>query len=626
MARMGARLRYLPQRFGLVRPRAPHRLVAKVLVLALAGLLVGTACAEDEEPTARQPVSVSVEATPDQEPLTYTVRSGDTLADVASRFGVSASLLASTNDVADPNVIEAGDKLVIPGILVPAPVLPTPRGPNPFVYDDNKESFDWLPFRAELTDLRDRIDSTDATLVVGIFAGALLLPFALQIIVWLVMLLSFGLRQGARLVRLPVSRSETPESPTMGGLRRSYFAPVRWLTAAIRALRRLPRVMRRSSWEPIEDMAVSPAADSNRQPAPSATESLAEGVASGHGHGMRGRATGLATAVAAVLRAAGAGLRWLVVRLGPVALATGVAIRRAGSALFAGLYLGIARLTGAAERHTPAPAVAGASGPPSSVQPTPLTLPPATLRGSGGDQLRDRMQAWELRRAFEAGELTMDARPLVLAADRVPAGSIAMLSWPGEGGQQAWAERLPTSMKGAGGTLALSLLRFLLERAVATLKVGDERLPVRVPFTVDQVIEPEFATSLRALVGDDKETAALLELELLEAELVGPDVTVALAEVVTAVDTLRDVGVQITLGDFDARLSAAELGRLGVTTVAIDFGGAAASEERQARISDVIVGAQSLHLTVLASGLTSEEETGLAWSLGCRFLSGPVIA
>ena len=44
----------------------------------------------------------------------YTIANGDTLSGIASEFGVSVSSLASANGIADPNLIYAGQTIVIP--------------------------------------------------------------------------------------------------------------------------------------------------------------------------------------------------------------------------------------------------------------------------------------------------------------------------------------------------------------------------------------------------------------------------------------------------------------------------------------------------------------------------------
>ncbi len=64
--------------------------------------------------------------------LTYVVRSGDTLNAIARRFGISASTLATTNGLTNPNLIYVGQSLSVPMIVRDGgrsgvtPVLPPP--------------------------------------------------------------------------------------------------------------------------------------------------------------------------------------------------------------------------------------------------------------------------------------------------------------------------------------------------------------------------------------------------------------------------------------------------------------------------------------------------------------------
>jgi len=59
--------------------------------------------------------SPSLAAPPPQGGQVYTVRAGDTLAQIALRYGVSIADLASLNELADPNLILVGQRLFIPG-------------------------------------------------------------------------------------------------------------------------------------------------------------------------------------------------------------------------------------------------------------------------------------------------------------------------------------------------------------------------------------------------------------------------------------------------------------------------------------------------------------------------------
>lgn len=58
------------------------------------------------------------------EPFVYTVEPGDSLSDIAARFGVDPSVLAADNAIADPDVIVAGTRLTVP---VSAPGVPDPE-------------------------------------------------------------------------------------------------------------------------------------------------------------------------------------------------------------------------------------------------------------------------------------------------------------------------------------------------------------------------------------------------------------------------------------------------------------------------------------------------------------------
>jgi len=46
--------------------------------------------------------------------ISYTVQRGDRLGDIAHEFGVSLSVLASANDISNPNLIRAGQTLAVP--------------------------------------------------------------------------------------------------------------------------------------------------------------------------------------------------------------------------------------------------------------------------------------------------------------------------------------------------------------------------------------------------------------------------------------------------------------------------------------------------------------------------------
>jgi LysM repeat protein len=65
-------------------------------------------------------------------PFNYTVDIGETLHDIATRYGITWQLLAAYNNIANPNYIQAGTTIIIPppGTTIPTPT-PAPVVVNP---------------------------------------------------------------------------------------------------------------------------------------------------------------------------------------------------------------------------------------------------------------------------------------------------------------------------------------------------------------------------------------------------------------------------------------------------------------------------------------------------------------
>jgi LysM repeat protein len=115
---------------GGARSRQCVLLVALLLVACRPGTVSPT-----DTPTAPPPTVTltAVLAPPTPTPVIYVVQPGDSLSAIADRLGMSVEELSQANGIADPNVIQVGQKLVIPG-PTPIPVAtvpPTPTGtPN----------------------------------------------------------------------------------------------------------------------------------------------------------------------------------------------------------------------------------------------------------------------------------------------------------------------------------------------------------------------------------------------------------------------------------------------------------------------------------------------------------------
>jgi lipoprotein-anchoring transpeptidase ErfK/SrfK len=81
------------------------RWIASALLL-LALLIIGVMPARAEPPA--------------QSPTIHVVRAGESLAAIAARYGTTAAALAQLNGLANPNFIYAGQRLKLPGAAVPA--------------------------------------------------------------------------------------------------------------------------------------------------------------------------------------------------------------------------------------------------------------------------------------------------------------------------------------------------------------------------------------------------------------------------------------------------------------------------------------------------------------------------
>jgi LysM repeat protein len=104
----------------------------KLIVLAL--MLLLTACRREAAAPTATPVPVLptspptvVLPTPTSPPVTYIVQAGDSLSAIATRFDVPVEAISEANGIQDPNMIRAGQELIIPGPtpIPTATVLPT---------------------------------------------------------------------------------------------------------------------------------------------------------------------------------------------------------------------------------------------------------------------------------------------------------------------------------------------------------------------------------------------------------------------------------------------------------------------------------------------------------------------
>ncbi len=71
--------------------------------------------------TAATEAALQEEAIPTPVPREYTVKDGDTLSAIAARFGATVDDIIALNNIADPNALQVGQNLLIPGGALPTP-------------------------------------------------------------------------------------------------------------------------------------------------------------------------------------------------------------------------------------------------------------------------------------------------------------------------------------------------------------------------------------------------------------------------------------------------------------------------------------------------------------------------
>lgn len=127
------------QRAWRSKPPRSQRVVQGALALvalvavAIAAAFVMRSCDDESEvvPASLAPLTTTSTSTTTTTtttlppPVTYEIRSGDSLFSIAQLFGISVAELIELNGIDDPDRIEAGDELLIPPTATTQPPEPT---------------------------------------------------------------------------------------------------------------------------------------------------------------------------------------------------------------------------------------------------------------------------------------------------------------------------------------------------------------------------------------------------------------------------------------------------------------------------------------------------------------------
>jgi LysM repeat protein len=124
----------LPKIPGGTRGAAALLLLAAVVLFSLPtilkgvnGFIAGVTATPTPSASPTSDVSPSPTPTPTPAPQKYTVKSGDRLRDIAAQFQISMEVIMSANpQIKNPNLIKAGDVLIIPNSIPDVVTSPSP--------------------------------------------------------------------------------------------------------------------------------------------------------------------------------------------------------------------------------------------------------------------------------------------------------------------------------------------------------------------------------------------------------------------------------------------------------------------------------------------------------------------
>ena len=148
---------------------------------------------------------------------------------------------------------------------------------------------------------------------------------------------------------------------------------------------------------------------------------------------------------------------------------------------------------------------------------------------------------------------------------------------------------------------------------------------IAVNVSAVQLLEPGFAGQVAALLAETGLAPQRLEIEITESSVIGH-----LADAITVLGQLRDMGVHIAVDDFGTGYSSlAYLKRLSVNRLKIDrsFVQDIPGNASDAALVQAIVSmAHSIGLTTIAEGVETEAQRQFLADLGCEQYQGYLLA
>ncbi|MGB3378018.1 MAG: EAL domain-containing protein [Allopontixanthobacter sediminis] len=231
-----------------------------------------------------------------------------------------------------------------------------------------------------------------------------------------------------------------------------------------------------------------------------------------------------------------------------------------------------------------------------------------------------RRLEFSLRHAIERGELLLNFQPVVDAYKENIVSFEALLRWQSkEHGFVSPAKFIPLA---EDTRLIVPIGEWVLEQACLEAVNWPAHIRIAVNVSGEQLIEPEFASTVVRSLAKSGLTANRLEIEVTESIFLR-DADLARK----ALEEIMALGCSVALDDFGTGYSSlGYLRKLRFSTIKVDRtfvqGAANHHPESLAIIRAVVAMADSLEMSTTAEGVETAEEAEMIRQLGCKKIQG----
>ena len=231
-----------------------------------------------------------------------------------------------------------------------------------------------------------------------------------------------------------------------------------------------------------------------------------------------------------------------------------------------------------------------------------------------------RQLEFSLRKALEREELLLHYQPVVDSNSEELVGFEALVRWDSaEHGFVSPGKFIPLAEE---TRLIVPIGRWVLEQACLEAAGWSDSVQINVNVSPEQLLEPDFATSVVRALSRSNLDPQRLELEVTESIFMR-DADVARK----ALEQVMALGCRVALDDFGTGYSSlGYIRKLRFSTIKVDRtfvqGAAQGAAESLAIIRAVVAMADSLGMTTTAEGVETAGEAQLIRDLGCTKIQG----